>query len=113
MDQVTAGFNPRTFLRSIGVTRGSLLRLVVAEAILLGLIGAALGLTAGLEMAFDARHLALLIVGYGPPIVIPWGIISVGLAVVMLISILASLGPAINVARSEPLELLQAGRAAT
>src|SRR5947207_4099349 len=42
-------------LRSIGVTRSQLLRLVLAEALLLGLIGCALGLVAGAQMSVDAR----------------------------------------------------------
>ena len=44
-------------LRSIGVTRSQLLRLVLAEALLLGLTGVALGATCGLEMTLDANAL--------------------------------------------------------
>ena len=46
----------------------------------------------------------------GPPVPAPGP--GIGVGVVMLISILASLWPAIHVARAEPLSLLQAGRAA-
>ena len=98
-------------LRSIGVTRSQLLRLVLAEAILLGLVGCALGLSAGALMSLNARGLGRLTVGYVPPISIPWPIIWCGTAAVMLIAILASLWPAWNVSRAEPLSLLQAGRA--
>jgi putative ABC transport system permease protein len=100
-------------LRSIGVTRSSLLRLVLAEAALLGLIACALGLGAGLLMSIDAHALATTVTGYGPPIVIPWMIVLVGIAAVMIISLLASLGPATQVAFVEPLTLLQAGRSAS
>src|SRR5438874_12780204 len=44
-------------LRSIGVTRSGLLRLVLAEAVLLGLVGVGLGLAAGLQMSIDAHQL--------------------------------------------------------
>ena len=98
-------------LRSIGVTRGGLLRLVLAEALLLGIVGCALGLIAGIEMSFDAHKLSLLILGYSPPIAVPWGIILIGTAVVLFVALIASVAPAITVARTEPLELLQAGRA--
>jgi hypothetical protein len=37
---------------------------------------------------------------------------AVGVGIVMAVSLLASLAPAMNVARAEPLGLLQAGRAA-
>jgi putative ABC transport system permease protein len=100
-------------LRSIGVTRGGLLRLVLAEATLLGLVGISLGLLAGLHMSIDARQLSASIIGYKPPMVIPWAIIWIGMAVVLFISLLASIAPAVGVARSEPLSLLQSGRAAT
>jgi putative ABC transport system permease protein len=99
-------------LRSIGFTRSQLLRLVLSEAILVGIVGCGLGLAAGFLGAMDARELNRIVTGYYPPLAIPWGIIIAGTATVMVISLIASLGPAIGVARSEPLSLLQAGRAA-
>ncbi|MDP9172491.1 MAG: ABC transporter permease [Planctomycetota bacterium] len=100
-------------LRSVGVCRGELLRLVLAEAIVLGLVGVALGFFAGMEMAVDARQLTIGILGYSPPISVPWMVIGAGCLAVMLVAILASLWPATSVARAQPLDLLQAGRAAT
>ena len=99
-------------LRSIGVTRGQLLRLVLAEAFLIGLVGCALGLAAGFLMAFDANALSGTVMGYRPPLAVPWPIILIGTGIVMVISIAASLWPALSVAHAEPLSLLQAGRAA-
>ncbi len=98
-------------LRSIGVTRGGLLRLVLAEAVLLGIVGVALGLAAGFEMAANAKQLWGMILGFRPPTQVPWEIVVIGVTVVMLISLVASLFPALSVARAEPLELLQSGRA--
>lgn len=100
-------------LRSIGLTRWQLLRLILAEAVLLGLVACALGVAAGLELSRNAEAVAVVVTGYRPPIVIPWVYVWIGMAIVIVVSILASLGPAILVARAEPLELLQAGRAAT
>jgi putative ABC transport system permease protein len=100
-------------LRSIGVTRGGLLRLVLAEALLLGLVGCALGSAAGAEMSVNARGLSKLVLGYIPPVIVPWGIVWIGLGIVILISMVASIGPALGVARTEPLNLLQGGRAST
>jgi putative ABC transport system permease protein len=99
-------------LRSIGVTRGQLLRMVLAESALLGLVGSALGLAAGVVMSLDARGLSRITLGYAPPVVIPWGVVAAGTAAVMFISLAASLWPAWGVSRTEPLTLLQAGRAA-
>jgi putative ABC transport system permease protein len=98
-------------LRSIGVARGQILRLVLAEAAMLGLVGVALGLAAGLEMAVDARKLSGVVMGYSPDLVIPWLVVGGGCGVVIGVALLASLWPAVSAARAEPLELLQAGRA--
>ena len=74
-------------------------------------VGIILGLGAGLELSVDARRLTGTVLGYSPPLVLPWLPIALGCLAVMTVSISASLWPALNVARAEPLELLQAGRA--
>jgi putative ABC transport system permease protein len=112
---IMAGIRSRrwTFgvLRSIGVTRSQLLRMVLAEATLLGLVGVMLGLSAGALMSLNARGLSAILVGFVPELAVPWTIVWVGSLAIMVISLAASLGPALGVARTEPLELLQAGRA--
>jgi putative ABC transport system permease protein len=99
-------------LRSIGVTRGQLLRLVLAEAILLGAVGAAMGLCAGLLLSANDMGLSKAIVGYAPGLTVPWARNGIGVGVVLAVSLLASLWPAGAAAKAQPLELLQAGRAA-
>jgi putative ABC transport system permease protein len=99
-------------LRSIGVTRGHLLRLVLAEAVLLGLVGCVLGLAAGFLMSFNGLGLSRQIIGYVPELKAAWGMTGLGVGIVMAVSLLASLWPATHVARSQPLDLLQSGRAA-
>jgi len=74
-------------------------------------VGVGLGLVAGFEMAINANALGAVVTGYRPPIAIPWGIILGGVGVILFISIAASIGPAVGAARTEPLSLLQAGRA--
>jgi putative ABC transport system permease protein len=100
-------------LRSIGVTRWQLLRLVLAEAILLGSVACVIGILAGLDMSFNAEAMVVIVTGYKPPIVIPWNYVFLGGGIILLVSLLASLWPAAWVALAEPLELLQAGRAST
>jgi putative ABC transport system permease protein len=99
-------------LRSIGVTRSQLLRLVIAESLLLAITSCALGLAAGFLMSLDANGLSRFVLGYVVPLTPPWGIVGIGTLIVMATAILASLWPAISVAYDEPLALLQAGRAA-
>jgi putative ABC transport system permease protein len=99
-------------LRSIGVTRSQLLRLVLAEAILLGLVACVLGTAAGLEMSVNAVAVQVDVTGYAPDLFIPWNYVALGAGIILVVSILASLWPAILVARTQPLDLLQSGRAA-
>jgi putative ABC transport system permease protein len=100
-------------LRSIGLTGGQLVRLVLAEAILLGLIGCVLGLSAGFLMTMDATALTGVMLGYKPPLIVPWLFILLGVAAVMVMTLLASLWPAMTVAKTDTLSLLQAGRSST
>jgi putative ABC transport system permease protein len=99
-------------LRSVGVTRSQLLRLVLAEALLLGATGCALGLVAGFLMSIDANGLSRHILGLVVELQPPWKPIAIGAGVVIMTAVLASLWPATSVAYEEPLSLLQAGRAA-
>lgn len=114
---VVAGVRTRRWqfgvLRSIGVTRWVLLRIVLAESLLLGLVGAVLGTLAGLLMALNAWRFYDIVLGFHPPLTLPWDMIGWGAGIVMLASVLASLLPAVTTARSDVLALLQGGRSAT
>ena len=113
---VMAGVRARRYqlgvLRAVGVTRGELLRLILAEAALLGLAAAALGVAAGLTMALNARRLQEWTTGYVPELRIAWDAVALSVAVVIAVSLLAALWPATTAARAQVLRLLQAGRAA-
>jgi putative ABC transport system permease protein len=97
-------------LRSIGLTRSQLVRLVFGEALLVGVVASGLGLAAGAVMATDARQVGLLLTGNHAPMLIPWDYVLLGVSLVLSVSVLAGAWPAINVAKSEPLFLLQGGR---
>ena len=100
-------------LRAVGVSRSQLLRLVLAESLLLSLAAAVLGLSCGAWLTLNSRHMSKLFVGLLPDVVIPWGIIGIGLAAVLFVALAASLYPAITTSRKPVLDLLQAGRAST
>ena len=100
-------------LRSVGITRAQMLRLILSEAILLGLVGCALGVMAGLELSFDGRGLWKKMVGYTPPIDVPWQTVGMGVLIIVGVALVASIWPAARAAGEEPLSLLQAGRAGT
>ena len=117
VNTIMAGVRTRRYqlgiLRAIGVTRGELVRLVLAEATLLGLVACVLGVSAGLLMSENAQRLQAWVVGYVPPLRVAWGVLWLGVGVVMAVSLVAALYPAVTTARTAVLRLLQAGRAAT
>jgi len=89
------------------------MKLVLAEAVLLGGVGLLLGLGCGIILAIDARQLGAGMLGYLPPFVIPWGYVTLGCVAIMVVSVAAAWWPARSVSRTQPLALLQAGRAST
>jgi putative ABC transport system permease protein len=99
-------------LRAIGVTRGQLLRLILAESVLLGVAGAALGLAAGFILSVNATGLSRIVLGFVFTLTPPWGVIALGTLIILAVAALASFWPARQASRSETLALLQAGRAA-
>ena len=76
-------------------------------------VGCVLGLTAGFQMTIDGMGFTRRLLGYVTELALPWGMLGIGVGIVMAVSLLASLWPAATVARTQPLTLLQSGRAAT
>jgi putative ABC transport system permease protein len=100
-------------LRSVGLTRSQLIRLIFSEALLVGLVAAGLGCCAGGLMAIDAHRLGLTLTGFNIPLIVAWNYVAAGVAIVVLVAVAAATWPAISVSRTEPLLLLQGGRATT
>lgn len=99
-------------MRSVGVTRGQLVRLVIAETILIGIAACVLSLLFGLIAGWCGVGMAQFGGWFaGPPSFrIPWMHLSFGFALTLMLCLLAGLWPAIKTGRAEPLGLLQAGR---
>ncbi|MCC9642818.1 FtsX-like permease family protein [Rhodopirellula sp. JC740] len=99
-------------MRSIGVTRGQLVRLVITETVLIGLSACVLSLVFGLIAGWCGVGMALYGGWFaGPPnFVIPWSHLSLGFAMTIGLCLLASVWPAFRIGRMEPLSLLRAGR---
>lgn len=116
VNTIMAGVRARRYqlgiLRAVGLTRNELMRLVLAEALLLGIVACVLGTAAGFLMTINARQAQGWLVGYVPPLRIAWSVLWTGLAAVMSVSMIAAMWPAWSTARTTVLRLLQAGRAA-
>lgn len=101
-------------LRSVGVTRFALIRLILAEAVLIGLVACLLSLSFGVMAGWCGSGISRYVSFFGgldTPLVVPWLKILQGFGGTLLLCLLAALWPAVSTGRSEPLQLLQAGRA--
>ena len=101
-------------LRSVGLTRMGLFRLVIAEAILVGLVACLLSFALGVAAGYCGTGLSRYVYrhgGYVVPLVIPWTRLAWACAATLGLCLIAAIVPAIIAGRTEPLKLLQAGRA--
>ncbi|MBK8445577.1 MAG: ATP-binding cassette domain-containing protein [Micropruina sp.] len=85
-------------LRAIGSTRRQIRRMVMAESLLLSVIGTMLGLVAGLWLGY-ALVAAMAAVGWQMPYAFPWSGLLVTVVVGMVFGMLAAVGPARQAAR--------------
>lgn len=102
-------------LRSQGVTRSGLFRMILAEGLLIGLITCLLSLAFGVFSGWCGTGISQHVSFFGglaPPLVLPWPQLAFGFSVTLALCLAAALWPAISTGRTEPLQLLQAGRAA-
>lgn len=93
-------------LRSIGLTRGQTLVMVLAEALLMGLIGGVLGLGFGMVLTRIFLWSMTAMSGYKITFVMPVQAIVAGLLVALVISQLAAILPARRAAHTRILEAI-------
>jgi putative ABC transport system permease protein len=87
-------------LRAVGATRSQVVRCVVAEASLMGLIGTLIGLTVGIPLEWYALRVVILEeTGYSFPVYVPWTASLLIAAASLLTARLAGLGPALYAVR--------------
>ncbi|QDU58061.1 ABC transporter permease [Aeoliella mucimassa] len=119
VNTIIASVRARTWelavLRSIGTTRGELVRLVIAESLLIGLVVCLVSLSFGLIAGWCGVGMSRYSGAFfgGPPtFLIPWSHLSLGFALALGACLLAAVWPAVTIGRAKPLALLQAGRTA-
>lgn len=103
---VTARKRELAVLRAVGATRGLVLRMVVGEALVLGLLGSGLGLALGLHLAHDATFLIDRMWGFHVSVELPWGFILGSMALTVGLCILAGVIPARDASRTDVVRAL-------
>src|SRR5207302_256362 len=93
----------------LGFSRGSILSTLICESVLLGLLGAAFGVTLGIGLAIASRRLISLTFGslLGVPvtdIAIGWPEVVSGAGVGLLLPLGATIFPILQATREPPLD---------
>lgn len=99
-------------LRAVGCLRGQLVRLVLGEAVLLGLAAIVVGTILGLHAAWVGTLMARDLAGLRVPLIMPWAPAIAGWIVLMAMTLLAALPTALVFAWKSPRDLLTEGRRA-
>ncbi len=101
-------------LRAIGITRFGLVRMILAESILIGIVSCLVSMGFGVMAGWCGTGISQYVSFFGgldTPLVVPWTKIALAGGATLLICLAAALWPAISTGSREPLELLQDGRA--
>jgi putative ABC transport system permease protein len=96
-------------LRALGASRGQVLRSVAAEALAVGLLASVGGIAAGMGLAVGLLALmdALGLATPASSLVLDAGTVAIALAVGVVVTLLASLAPAVRASRVAPLAALR------
>ena len=110
MNTLTMNVMERTqeigMLRAVGMTRGQVIRMILAEAALMGLIGGALGVIFGIILSRIFMLAMTAMSGYSLTYVLPIERILMALIIAILISQIAAFFPALRAARIRVLEAI-------
>jgi putative ABC transport system permease protein len=94
-------------LRAIGMTRGQVIGMVLAEASLMGVIGGIVGIIFGIVLARITLAGMMAMSGYKLDFIVPTIAIVMGLVVALVISQLAAIQPARKASRTNVLEAIR------
>ncbi|MFQ5424596.1 MAG: ABC transporter permease [Phycisphaerae bacterium] len=93
-------------LRAVGTTRSQVVRMVIGEAVVLGLLGSGVGLVLGMVLGQTSNDMTASLTGYRPALAVPWALVSAGAALATLLCVLAALLPARYASRSNIMAVL-------
>lgn len=98
-------------MRALGYTRWTIVRAILAESILIGVVASFASFTFGFLAAHGALKLGQSVFGSAdPPLILPVKGLLVGFGLTVALCLLAALYPAIKTGRTETLKLIKGGR---
>ena len=109
---ITASVNARTrqiaVLRAVGALKSQIVRLILVEAITLGVIGCVVGIALGMHTAHSMNHITEQLVGVELVFAVPWGRVAGAAGLTLAIALLAGVIPARHAARNNIVGALEA-----
>ena len=87
-------------LRAVGAVKSQIIRLVLAEAITLGLLGSVMGVALGLHEAYSVNHIAAGLIDVTLEFIVPLGTIGLSVGLTVAVCVLAGIAPARYAARN-------------
>ena len=97
-------------LRLVGARRSTVARLVVSEAVVIGLAASVVGGALGVVLAYVGARV-VRVAGVDVDFAVTWPMVVVALAVGVLVTVLGSLWPAVRASRVTPMDALSDTRA--
>ncbi|MGE0478873.1 MAG: ABC transporter permease [Phycisphaerae bacterium] len=104
---VTSRARQLAILRAVGATRGLILRMVIGEALVLGVLGSVLGLALGLHLAHNTTTMTERMWGMAARLQLPWEYIMVSVALTIGLCVLAGIMPARHASRTNVVDALR------
>ena len=93
-------------LRAVGAPRGHILRMVIGEALVLGLLGSALGLGLGVHLAESTTTMVDLMWGYRVDLAMPWMYVLAAVVLTIGLCVIAGVIPARHASRTDIVDAL-------
>jgi ABC-type antimicrobial peptide transport system permease subunit len=103
---VTSRVKQLAILRAVGATRGLVLRMVIGEGLVIGVLGSALGLALGLHLAWNVTVMTERMWGLKVSIDMPWGYVTAAVLLTVGLCVLAGIFPARHASRTNVVDAL-------
>jgi putative ABC transport system permease protein len=94
-------------LRAVGALKSQIIRLVLSEALVLGVLGSVTGVALGIHEGYSDNRISGEMIGFYPEFIIPYGTVMVGTAVTIATCLLAGILPARHAARNNIISAMQ------
>ncbi len=107
MANVHARARQIAILRAVGATRWQLVRLVIGEAVILAVLGCALGLGLGFHLGAQSNFTTMRVTGMQISWAVPWDWVGYGAGLTLLMCLIAGIIPARYAARNNVIDAMQ------